>query len=60
MALPKWMLQNYPAHVYPLEDLRDHVLEGLTCWCRPVMDDGVIVHNAMDRREEYETGRKMS
>jgi hypothetical protein len=60
MALPKWMFQKYPPHVYPTEDLRDHVLVGLECWCHPAMDEGVIIHNAMDRREEYETGRKMS
>lgn len=46
-------------HVLPVNDLRDHE-ETLDCWCRPREDDGVITHNSMDRREEYEQGRKMS
>lgn len=45
--------------VYPLDDLRTHDING-ECWCRPFMDEHVIVHNAMDRREEYERGRKPS
>lgn len=49
-------------HVYPREDLRAHVLtEG--CWCCPVADaqePDVMIHNSMDRREEYEAGRKPS
>lgn len=45
-------------HVYPINDLKEHVLEGLTCWCRPEEnDDGVIVHNSLDRREEYENSK---
>lgn len=49
-----------PKHIYPLSDLREHVLTGLTCWCAPYENGGVIVHNSMDRREEYERGRKPS
>lgn len=46
-------------HVYPTDDLRAHSLTD--CWCRPVEDDGVIVHNSLDQRELYERGeRKMS
>lgn len=45
--------------VYPLEDLRPHAIDG-DCWCRPFFVDHILVHNAMDRREEYERGRKMS
>lgn len=42
-------------HVVPLDDYRDHV--GLpNCWCGPVEDDEVWMHNAMDQREKYETG----
>ena len=47
-------------HVYPLNDLRDHVTEGSSCWCHPVLDDEddelIVIHNAMDHREKYETG----
>ncbi|MDB5848251.1 MAG: hypothetical protein JWP29_2003 [Rhodoferax sp.] len=48
-----------PYHVYPLNDLREHEISS-TCWCKPTEDDGVMVHHSMDRREEYENGRKPS
>ena len=46
-------------HVIPLDDLRphDHMPD---CWCGPRYDDGIWVHNAADRREEYERGRRYS
>lgn len=47
-------------HVIPAGDLREH--EGsVACWCRPSIDEdepGVVVHNAMDGREAYETGER--
>ena len=45
-------------HVYPLGDLRLHIISK-DCWCRPTWcDEGeVYLHNAMDRREDYETGK---
>lgn len=45
-------------HVYPVGDLREHVTEGTTCWCRPNIeqDGALIIHNSMDQREKYETG----
>ena len=46
-------------HVTPVNDLREHDA-SVDCWCRPTPDDeepSVIVHHAMDRREEYEEGR---
>ncbi len=52
MTLETW-------HCYPVDDLREHVLEGGTCWCNPVPDADeptVWVHNSMDGREKYETG----
>lgn len=55
------------AHGRPEADLREHELSE-TCWCKPstedVFDDNgfycgrMVVHNAMDGREEYENGRK--
>lgn len=52
---------NAPVHVYPRNDFRPHETDGKPCWCKPTAnDDGVIVHNSMDRREEYEEGRKPS
>lgn len=46
-------------HVVPLVDLRDHLL-SMQCFCLPQIDDGVVVHNSMDRREEFERGKKQS
>jgi hypothetical protein len=46
-------------HIYPIADLRPHVLEGVDCWCRPRLEDGLVIHNAMDERETYEQGRKL-
>ena len=48
------------AAVYPLEDLREHDPDSPECWCVPTYDDGVLVHHAMDRREEFEQGRRSS
>lgn len=43
-----------PIHVVPVNDLRDHVAKS-DCWCKPnEIDNKVFVHNAMDRREQYE------
>lgn len=49
-------------HVIPINDLREHI-EDTSCWCRPTPADdnaAVIIHHSMDRREEYEQGRKYS
>lgn len=45
-------------HVYPVDDLREHIIDPVVgCWCHPVVnEDGIVVHNSMDRRELYETG----
>lgn len=60
----KWCLfgafEDKPAVVFPIGDLRDHDPDNAGCWCRLIWDDGVLVHHAMDRREEYERGRKVS
>ena len=46
-------------HVVPLGDLKPHELSD-ECWCLPREDagDAIWVHNSMDRREDYETGRR--
>ena len=46
-------LGNGP-HVIPIDDLRIH--RDRDCWCQPVEDEGIIVHNALDRREGYQSG----
>ena len=46
-------------HVIPQDDLRPH-RRSINCWCHPVVDSvsvGVIVHNAMDLREQFEEGK---
>ena len=46
-------------HVVPLNDLRPHDVEN-PCWCVPThnLDEPcVLIHHAMDRREEHENGR---
>lgn len=60
-ALDGWNLTGPVAglwHNYPVQDLREHALDGLTCWCRPTLDpesEGLlVVHNSADRREDYE------
>ncbi len=48
-------------HIVPLDDLRDHD-ENIDCWCCPrVEEEGaglMVIHNAMDGREKYETGEQ--
>lgn len=43
-------------HVYPVNDLIEHELQGTMCVCEPEVDFdlGVVVHNSIDGREEHE------
>ncbi|MCA3152070.1 MAG: hypothetical protein ING77_12920 [Rhodocyclaceae bacterium] len=53
------MLKADELHVVPLDDLREHELDG-ACWCKPVEDvehPGLWTHHALDGRENYEEGR---
>jgi hypothetical protein len=45
-------------HVVPVNDLREHIEDGIKCWCKPHEETGVIVHNSMDGREKFETGER--
>lgn len=42
-------------HVYPVNDLTEHELEGTCCWCQPDVDwnqpEVLVVHNSADGRE---------
>ena len=43
-------------HIVPINDLRPHKT-SMDCWCKPKRDEeesNVIIHNSMDKREEYE------
>ena len=45
-------------HIIPLNDLRPHEPD-MQCWCRPeVNEDNVAVHNSMDGREDFESGKR--
>lgn len=41
-------------HVIPRGDLKPHRFHA--CWCRPFEEDGITVHNSMDKREIVERG----
>lgn len=59
-AANAWLIietDSFP-HVVPYQDLKEHDVDDI-CWCRPYEDDGVIVHNSMDKRERYERGEMM-
>lgn len=53
-------VENGFPEAYPLNDLREHKCGDPACWCLPFWEDGVLVHNSMDKREEYERGRLAS
>ena len=47
-------------HVVPCGDLKRHQLDPV-CWCNPTVDeDGLVIHNTVDGREEYEQGKPVS
>jgi hypothetical protein len=50
-------------HVVPVADTCEHII-SLDCWCQPYVDEeeeDVIIHNALDGREDFELGiRKTS
>lgn len=71
LPLPQWTIvpadteTQMTNHVVPIDDIREHEMhEG--CWCDPVEEDDVdpsvlgtvILHNAADDREKYESGRR--
>ena len=46
-------------HVYPVNDLKEHITTGLGCKCgvRVILDENqvqVVTHSAYDKREYYE------
>lgn len=50
-------------HVYPLNDEREHVTEGTTCWCDPQLDleqpEIIVIHNSLDGRELIEQAEEI-
>jgi len=54
---PTWHNGEQAYDIKPIGDLKPHS-DGPGCWCNPVREDDMFVHNSMDRREEYETGKR--
>lgn len=48
---------NWTVQVIPAQDIQEHEVNfPELCKCKVrVTDDGVIIHNAFDGRQEYET-----
>jgi len=48
------------SQVWPVDDLKPHVIDGRDCWCHPKYDeqDDILIHNSMDEREKFETGER--
>lgn len=46
------------AHVLPVEDTREHQI-SFDCWCGPRCEEGLVIHNADDGREKFETGERV-
>ena len=51
-------LVSNDTHVYPLNDLHEHITEGVECPCNPTVEvigaSLLIIHNAFDNREVIE------
>jgi len=43
-------------HVFPIGDIKRHILEGLICECNPKIEweNSLIIHNSFDKREIIE------
>ena len=53
-----WLLLYNPLEIIPLDDIIGHIL-GETCKCGPeYIEDGILVHKAVDGREAYENGER--
>lgn len=52
--------ENKATHVYPLGDMREHVVDGGYCWCAPTVKEGggLVIHNSFDERERFERGER--
>ena len=51
----QWLLDDYEGddgfrHIWPVEDAREHQLEGVECWCSPAVDleCGLVIHNRVE------------
>lgn len=58
MNKPKGWHAHYdhqvPRHVWPQNDMAEHVVNGLHCWCQPRTVGSLVIHNSLDGRETRE------
>ena len=56
-------MANDDVHVYPVNNLKEHILESTDCPCNPTVKvEGaslIIVHNAWDKREIIEQANEV-
>ncbi len=52
-------MEDGQTQVTPVDDLKPHE-SGEGCWCHPFWEDDILVHNSMDKREEWENGRRFA
>lgn len=48
-------------HIVPTDDLREHEASP-DCFCKPLRDEeepSVWIHNSLDGRESFETGKRL-
>jgi hypothetical protein len=51
-------MSQHKYHIVPIGDSRKHEIDA-KCWCCPEEDEDdpdILIHNAMDGREDYEDG----
>lgn len=42
-------------HVIPVHDMKEHDNSGDECWCGAMDDGEVVIHNASDILEQFES-----
>lgn len=55
-------------HITPSNDIKPHIEVGDSCWCKPetreefndvgLLLGWIVIHNAADGREDFETGKR--
>ena len=50
-----WADHDGQMHAIPANEDHDH---ARSCWCRPTLDDGVLVHHSCDETPEKDHARR--
>ena len=49
-------------HIYPLNDIEEHIIDCTVCWCVPMITEEygqlIITHNAFDGRTNNENNKQ--